>query len=333
MGKVEELPFKVPNFATVHAAGAAELAMIGHPSAYNQVLNQATDIYCSRTFLKGVTTPHVSIPDITINSYNFIECYDVNFRFVYNHCLDIIKQMLDSGMYVWFDGVDDFYLPEKSWYGTRHMNHTGIICGYDDNDGTFSIAAHDINWVYRLIRIPQQCWLNGLKSSLDSKYYGKLTAYKVKDNTVVTINEKTVLKRLKQYMDSNFEKYPPDNDGAVQGVVVHDYLAMYVDKLKDGSIPSEKMDWRSLRPIWEHKRCMLERITAIEIRNGWGNDLSERYAYVVEKANCIRMMYAMYHKNYNKKLLDKIRDGLIDLSNRDKELVGEFIKRLEELNL
>ena len=34
MGKVEELPFKVPNFATVHAAGAAELAMIGHPSAY-----------------------------------------------------------------------------------------------------------------------------------------------------------------------------------------------------------------------------------------------------------------------------------------------------------
>ena len=78
---------------------------------------------------------------------------------------------------------------------------------------------------------------------------------------------------------------------------------------------------------------MLERIAAIETRNGWGSDLSETSAYVVEKANRIRMMYAMYHKNYNKKLLDKIRDGLIDLSNSDKELVGEFIKRLEGLNL
>ena len=45
--------------------------------------------------------------------------------------------MIDDGMYIYFHGVDDFYLPEKSWYGTRHMNHDGIICGYDDNDSNF----------------------------------------------------------------------------------------------------------------------------------------------------------------------------------------------------
>ena len=59
--------------------------------------------------------------------------------------------------------------------------------------------------------------------------------------------------------------------------------------------------------------------------------MSERYAPVVEKANRIRMMYAMYHKNHNDKLLDKIRDGVLELAVSDKELVGEFISRLEEL--
>jgi len=75
---------------------------------------------------------------------------------------------------------------------------------------------------------------------------------------------------------------------------------------------------------------MLERIRAVENKNGWSNELSERYAPVVEKANRIRMMYAMYHKNHNDKLLDKIHDGLLDLARSDKELVGEFISKLEE---
>ena len=331
MAKSVLLPFEVPNFATVQSSGAAELAMIGHPTAYNQTLNQATNICCTRRFIRGFTTPQVSNPDVYIHSYRFIERYGVNFRYVYDYCLDIIKSMLDDGMYIYYHAVDDFYLPGKSWYGTRHMHHDGIICGYDDNDETISIAAHDINWVYNLIRIPQKCFLEALNSSLEAKQYGNMTAYKIRENTVVELNESEMLKYLKEYMDSSFEKYPIEIEGTVKGIIVHDYLAMYIDKLKDGSIPYEKMDWRALRPVWEHKKCMLDRIKAVENKNGWSNELSERYAPVVEKANRIRMMYAMYHKNHNDKLLDKIRDGLLELVDSDREIVGEFISRLEEL--
>ena len=329
MAKSVALPFIVPNFATLQSTGAAEFAMIGHPTAYNQTLNQATNICCSRKFLKGFTSPQVSIPNIYIDAYNFIERYSLNFRYIYDFCLGIIKTMLDERMYILYDEVDDFYLPGKSWYGTRHIHHTGIICGYDDNDETISIAAHDINWVYNMLRVPQKCFLEALKSSLDEKRYGKMTAYKIKENTVAEINEKQMLKFLKEYIDSSFEKYPIDKQGEVRGTVVHDYLAMYIEKLQDGSIPYEKMDWRALRPMWEHKKCMLDRITAVEKKKGWTNELSERYSPIVEKANRIRMMYAMYHKNHNDKLLDKIRDGLLDIAQRDKELVGEFIKKLE----
>ena len=329
MAKSVALPFIVPNFATLQSTGAAEFAMIGHPTAYNQTLNQATNICCSRKFLKGYTSPQVSIPNIYIDAYNFIERYSLNFRYIYDFCLSIIKTMLDEGMYILYDEVDDFYIPGKSWYGTRHIHHTGIICGYDDNDNTINIVAHDINWVYNMLRVPQKCFLEALKSSLDAKHYGKMTAYKIKENTVAEINEKEMLRFLKEYIDSSFEKYPIDKQGEARGTVVHDYLAMYIEKLKDGSIPYEKMDWRALRPMWEHKKCMLDRITAVEKKKGWSNELSERYSPIVEKANRIRMMYAMYHKNHNDKLLDKIRDGLLDIAKRDKDVVGEFIKKLE----
>ena len=329
MPKSVALPFIVPNFATLQSSGAAEFAMIGHPTAYNQTLNQAANIRCSRKFLKGFSSPQVSIPNISIEAYKFIEKYSVNFRYVYDFCLDIIKTMLEDGMYILYNGVDDFYLPGKSWYGTRHMHHTGIICGYDDNDETISIAAHDINWVYNMIRVPQKCFLKALRSSLDDKQYEKMIAYKIKENTVVEINENEMLKALKEYFDSSFEKYPIDKEGYVKGTVVHDYIAMYIDKLNDGSIPYEKMDWRALRPVWEHKKCMLDRIKAIEKKKGWSNELSEHYAPIVEKADRIRMMYAMYHKNHNNRLLNKIRDGLLELSKDDRVLVEEFIKKLE----
>lgn len=331
MAKTVSLPFEVPVFASTQGSAASGVAMSGHPTAYNQNLNQATSLICSRQFIKGYTSPKVAIFNIGIGSYKFFDRYTVNCRFVREYFMDIIKQMLDEGFYVIYSHADDFYLPDKSWYGIRHMHHDGIICGYDENDCSVSIAAYDINWIFRLIRVPEDCFVRAIESSLDEKIYGNITAYKIKDNTVVEINEAEMLKNLKEYIDSDLNKYPPEIDSAAKGTVVHDYIAMYLDKLKDGSIPFEKMDWRALRPVWEHKKCMLDRIKAIESKHGLSDSLSKKYAPVVVNANRLRMMYAVYHRNHNDRLLDKIRDGLLDVKNADNETVKVFINTLEEL--
>ena len=333
MAKSVQLPFNVPAFAATQGSAAAGMAIKAHGNAYNQTLNQAVSINCSRRFINGFSSPIVTIPNIGLHNYKFIERYGVGFRFTFAFCMDIIKHMLDENFYIYYTCVDDFYMPGKSWYGTRHMYHDGIICGYDDNDGTFSIAGYDINWVFSLMRIPQECFIKGAKSALDVKEYGGVVAYKIRDNTVVEINEAEMLTYLKKHIDSDLEKYPIDQAGDATGSVVHEYLAMYIDKLKDGSIPYEKMDWRSLRPMWEHKKCMLDRIKAVEAKNGWNDELSQKYLPVVEKADRLRMMYAVYYKNRNDKLLDKIHNGLLDIGIRDKELVTEFIEKIERLTL
>lgn len=325
------LPFCVPWFAFTQGHAAPGLAMAGHPTAYNSYLNQCTTLSCTRRFLSGFTTPQVSMPRSGVNSFNCLERYGVTSRFGYPYYKEVIKNMLDEKFYVYFSGVDDFNIPGKSWYGIRHMAHDGVICGYDEEDKSYSIAAYDINWVYNLIRIPQDCFIEGLNSCIEKQQFGVIMAYKMKD-TVVNLDENMILRYLKDYVGKTVDKFPLDQQGGVEGIAVQDFLAMYMDKLRDGSIPSDKMDWRSLRPVWEHKRCMLDRIRAIEEKRGWEADLSIKYQPIVEDANRVRMIYAMYHKNQKPALLDKIKNGILNFKDKEYEILQEFVRRMEEEN-
>ena len=327
------LPFCVPVFATSPGAASAEFAMQGHPTAYNGCLNQVTTASCSRRFLTGFTSPQVGIPRVGIHSFSFIEKYGINNRFGGIYYPEMIKQMLDEGFYVYFTGIDDFYIPGKCWYGIRHMSHDGIICGYDETDKTYSIAAYDINWLFNLIRIPQECFIEGLNACIENKQYGSITAYKMKENAVVNLDEKMILRYLKDYVNKTVDKYPLDQQGGVEGIAVQDFLALYLDKIKEGFIPADKMDWRALRPIWEHKRCMLDRIKTIEEKHGWNDELSAQYAPLVEDSSRVRMMFAMYHKTQKESLLDKMKNGILTFKGKEEKILKEFIKRMEEANV
>ena len=323
------LPFCVPWFAFTQGHAAPGLAMAGHPTAYNAVLNQCITLSCTRRFLQGYSSPQVFMPKSGIHSFDCLEKYGVTSRFGHPYFKEIIKQMLNEGFYIYFGGVDDYYLPGKSWYGTRHMAHDGVICGYDEADQTYSIAAYDINWVYNLIRIPQACFMEGLHACVQNEQYASIVAYRMKD-IEVKLDEQMILKNIKEYIGLTVDRFSLENDGRVIGIAVQDFIVMYLDKLKDGSIPSDKMDWRSLRPIWEQKRCMVDRIRAIEEKRGWGPELSTQYVPLVEEANRVRMMYAMYHKNQKESLLDKMKSGILHFKDAEYEILQALIQRMEE---
>ena len=323
------LHFEVPFFATTQISAAPGLAMANHPTAYNDILNKCTSLSCTRRFIKGYSSPQVSFYRLSFTGLSCLELYTVSLKYTRPYVKEIIKQMLDEGFYIYFNRVDDFYLPGKSWYGIRHFSHDGVICGYDESDHTYSIAAYDINWVYKLIKISQESFFEGLDSMFEQKSYSELCAYKAKDEEV-KLDEKMILKHLKEYLFFDKEKFDVKENGKVYGIAVHDFLAMYIEKLKDGKIPHEKMDWRSLRPIWEHKRCMLDRIIAIEKLKNWDDTFSIAYRPLVEYADRIRMMYAMYHKTARASILTGIERGLLELKEREREILTKFVEKMEE---
>lgn len=330
MSKSVLLPFCTPVFATVQGTAAVGLAMNERPTTYNGILNQCATLSCHRKFLRGFTSPGTNIPGLGLYNFNFIEKHGITSRFGVSFFRDSIKQMLDEGYYVYFTSVDDYYVPGKSWYGIRHMQHDGVVCGYDDEDQSFSIASYDINWVFNLYRTPQESFVEGLNACYENKQYGAITAYRIKQGTTVNLDLNMILKNVKQHLDVTIDKVDMNQDAVVTGIAVHDLLAMYVDKLKDGSISSDKLDWRAIRPVWEHKCGMLDRIKAVEEKKGWDSALSDRYAPLVDEANRLRGMYAMYHKNRKVSLLDKISTGLISLREKEYDILQDFVKKMEE---
>ena len=125
--------------------------------------------------------------------------------------------------------------------------------------------------------------------------------------------------------NSDIEKYPENSDEAVYGIVVHDYIAKYVGKLYDGSIPYEKMDHRVFRLIWEHKKVMLERIQCIENELSLNSDISKKYEAVVSEANTARMLYASHHMKRRDSVLPIIQKKLLALKEFEKELLTELL--------
>lgn len=130
-----------------------EISSAGIPAKQNTTsdnwyYNNTIEWRCTRKFLQGFTTPELSLSCGSIWNMPFIDKIGVNTRFARRCALDIIKTMIDDGFYVAFSGVDDYYVKGKSWYKEEHFNHDGLIIGYDDENGTLSIAAYDQRWIF-----------------------------------------------------------------------------------------------------------------------------------------------------------------------------------------
>ena len=324
------LPYVEPMYSTYHWLSSAGIPAKQNTTSDNWYYNNTIEWRCTRKFLQGFTTPELSLSCGNIWNIPFLDKIGVNTRFARRCALDIIKTMIDDGFYVAFSGVDDYYVKGKSWYKEEHFNHDGLIVGYDDERGTLSIAAYDQRWIFTVFETPQECFVEAMTVLCDKGTYGGLHAVKAK-NDLQEINIKNIYNELKKYLSSTISDYPLDNPEAVWGIVVYDFLCMYLDKLADGSIPQERRDRRVFRLVWEHKKCMLGRIKAVEEFCGWDNELSSAYEEVVGLADKVRFIYSKFVLKYSSKHLEKMQLLLMDIKRSELDLLTKFLLKLEEV--
>lgn len=328
MNKYVELPLVTPLYETYHNQGSSTAIIANNPSIKNWYLNNAVNLYCNRKFLSGYTSPEIEIQDSSWSSNPYIEKRWFPMQYLNGHINSVIKNLLDDGYYVYFFGVDDYYVKGKSWYKEKHFNHDGMICGYNREDRTFCIYAYDSNWKYQKFWTPQIAFDAGRRAMFKKGDYGSINALKPKNDSV-RFSATIALKKIEEYLNSNMDKYPEDEEGFVYGIVVYDYIVKYLNKLLDGSIPYERMDRRIFRLIWEHKKVMLERIQCIEKSRELGNEISMLYAPLVSIADDMRMMYASYHRRRRDSILTVINSKLLLLKEKERALLEELLKRTQ----
>lgn len=333
MAGAVQLPYKTPWFTFAQESAAACLAMRGHPTAYNAILNQCTALSFNGRFAESGAGSQMGISRSRICNFPCLEQYTISFRFGLPYCREIIREFLLKGYYIYYRGVDDYDLPGKNGYGHRHGRRDGILCGYDDNDGTYRIAALDCDWLFRPIWLPQECFAEGLRDCLARGAYSSFTAYRMR-NTRIGLNEKQILRYLREYTDADVEagteRFLPTGRGTVEGIGAQELLAVYLGKLADGEIPLYQADRQALCTVWEHKRCMLDRLTALERRHGWGQSFSSCYRPLVDAAYRNRMLYAVCCQKRRPELLGKIRDGLRAGKAAERAILLDFLRAAEE---
>ena len=328
MSNVVELPLIAPIYSTYHRQGPGSAIVSENVSIRNWYLNQVMNLTCNRKFLTGFTTPEIDIQNSATLANPHIYRSGVSMQFAKGHIHTIIREMLSQGYYVLFGKIDDYYIAGKSWYMERHFAHDGLICGYDPNEKAYCVYAYDTNWVYRKFWTPQKGFEKGRKVMEDQGIYGSTCAIKPKPY-VVDFSPETAIASIEEYLNSSLEIFPFNGDGDVFGIVVHMYMAEYLTKLEDGSIPYEKMDWRVFRLSWEHKRAMLWRIEAIEHTLCLDNKLSEAYKPLVAEADAIRMLYASHHMKRRDSLLPIIRRKLLMMMLKEKDILTILVEAMK----
>lgn len=330
MKKFVELPLVDPIYGTYHNQGNATAACAANPSIRNWYLNNVMNLTCERRFLRGYTTPEIDILNSDWVKNPHYERYWFHMRFLKGYTHKVIREFLDQGFYVVFNGIDDYYVDGKSFYKERHFKHDGMICGYNQEEKTYCIYAYDQKWIYQKFWTPQKSFEAGRKAMFKKGHYDLICGIKPKDVNV-EIDCGLIIKNLKEYLDSSMEKYPQNEDGKVYGIVVHDYISMYLNRIYTGEVPRERIDHRILRLIWEHKRAMLERIEKVEEELKLGSKFSDEYKEVLAEADKMRMIYAAYHLRAKKSALLLVCEKILDIKNREKEILHEFILKAERV--
>lgn len=328
MNNSVNLPIARPIYSSYHYQGNGGAVLSENPSVRNWYLNRVMNLKCSRQFLYGITSPFVSVKESSADENPYIEKIWFPMERLGSDVHRIIRRLLDDGYYVAFDCIDDYYVKGKSWYHERHFMHDGMICGYDQNDRTYTIYAYDASWVYRPFKTTQRAFEAGRSSAFAKGCYGSVCGLKVKKD-IVELNPGEICERLKEYMSSTLDMYPLYDDEKVYGIAVHDYVAMYVNYLADQRVQYDRMDRRVFRLLWEHKKVMLERIIAVEEKLRMNREVSSQYADVVKEADNLRMMYASHNMKPRFSILLPIKDRLIELRKTEEKLLKRFIEKTE----
>lgn len=296
-----QLPYKTPRFTFSLESAAACLAMSGSPSAYNAILNQCVSLSCGSRGVDGFRGLHVEIPRSRIGDFSCLEQYTVRIRSWLPHCRRIVRDLLRMGFYLYCRGADDSDLSRK--------REEGILCGYDDNDGTYRVVVRDSGRSLRLTWIPQECLMQTLRAGLAGGLSATLTAYRMRD-AEVTLNEPLLLRALREYIGADTGIALPFGSDATEGIAAQDALAQGLGLLACGEIPLSRADRQAFCAVFEHRKCMLDRLVALECRNGWGTSFSSRYRPLADRAYRNRILYEVCCRSRRPDLLKRMQGSI-----------------------
>jgi hypothetical protein len=233
--------------------------------------------------------------------------------------------------------VDEYHIPALFNGGHVHFRHRLLVFGYDDQRRTFDIAGFDKKSQYRKLQCSYaelDAAFAGISPQIPSRT--RLHKPNAAARPETSFDKKRFLGVLDEYLASTNTLLNPDLRGDLNpnselwyGLRSYDFLREYVAAWIAHSTAgaSTEIDFRGFHTLWEHKKCMLQRLKWLA-DSGFpiSQSLLERFARVQTLTESARDRIVMCRRGllpYGKGHLAEIPNQL-DLAKRlEAEALGE----------
>lgn len=294
-----------------------------------------------------------SIGNLTKYFYNipFLEVRSLNRDFLLKVCNNIIEflcKAIEEGYYI-MTIVDEYYLPPRKAYRTRHYKHLIMINGYDlekgcfysmgYNGGNYEEAVLMFDDVFSAITSEEGnnveirddfCMLYRLQEKEKIEYAQENYNY-----FPYKLNLKLIRRSLKEYLDSecsdsHFSAFYEVPHNSEYGISYYEAMIEYIENYIEG-----KYKWDvyavAFHGMMEHKTVMIQRLRYIQ-EKGYAKitDVIDMYEDVAAKAVKIRNMLLKYNMIKKKDLLIRIKTYLIEMYALEKRAVENLLEILED---
>lgn len=335
----KKLDFKLADVSTFVYEGYPLGIMSIHGDKYKEwMLSNYIQLNCHENIVEEKCVFLAFYGDIAINA-PFIKKEHLCWSILSQYKLDLVsflKENIDLGCYLYMK-LDEYYIPHREAYHNFHFLHDNLIIGYGED--YFIFVGYDEYGFCSEKKININAFLEGLENNRpdinknqwqDSIYFLRYAEadYAFNINLV-----KTSLGDF-LYSECSMDKIKQNSnplEDTVFGIKIYDKVDEYLNILiNEGNIfwGGINIDNRVFRIIMEHKNLMVERMKMIQLKNGGVGDLLEQYQKTNKLATAMHYTAIKYQLSANKNLLNKLRDGIVQIKQDDVKILGELYKRI-----
>lgn len=180
---------------------------------------------------------------------------------------DIVSLCRDSvgaGYYPYLN-LDEHHLPGRAPYGKWHQTHDVLVCGVDDDEGTFTIYGYTAAGSLQTTRVPQDEFARAYASldEIDNDCF-QVYFYRLRPDAEYRMRLHVVGEAFQEYLSGANPSRRVDmlQEEWIRAYGVDSYVPLrrYLDDYLAGEA---EFDIRYLHILWEHKRLMTERFVRL----------------------------------------------------------------------
>ncbi len=311
-----------PSITSYNAYGSL-LSIISHDP------NTLAWIYS--TFIRLIYDPKQEF--LCFDEPRFQECPwvfagDINrelIQFKWSNIIDFIVDCINVEFYLYVLAVDRFHIPESDVYHKSHLYHEIFIYGYDLKRKVLFCADNIKEGKYVYFECPISQFERAYEA-VEKEKNECVVLFKYKD-AEFQFDVKTVTHKISKYIY-------PDNvhtlntlmnsqqKNHVFGQDIYDYIVGILEEIRP------KYDRRIFHVLWEHKRCMLNRIRYMSEHRYLNNSeqIAEAYAEVERKSLAHRNMILKYNITGDTKLILRLIHDIKLIKLKEKFIIEYFLE-------